>query len=119
MTVFVFIVAAIIDWTVTVILVRASRRFPGIKALRERAILSVVISIALTVYFALVWNSEFGWTLVDRDTGMVFARLAVVIVGLVPAYWLWLYFRGGFAHLDYREGEDDIDRAKRQIKGEK
>lgn len=115
MAVLFFAVALAIDWTVTFLLVRGAFRFPGIAALRERAILSVVISVAISVFLLFVANSEAGWPVVDRDAGMVGSRIAVIAVGFVPIYWLWLYLRGGFAQDAYRKGEDDEDRGARLV----
>jgi hypothetical protein len=92
----VLFVAPFVDWTVALLLVRASRNYPKGHALRERAILAVVIAIAVTVYFLAALNAFAKYPAFDLETGQLIARLAVASIGLLPAYWLWIYARNGW-----------------------
>jgi hypothetical protein len=99
MTTFLIVVlflAPIIDWAVAFALVRAWHLFPGIRSLKERAILAVAIAVATTVYFLAALNALNNFPAFDLGTGQMIARFAVASVGIVPAYWLWMYWRGRF-----------------------
>jgi hypothetical protein len=83
-----------IVWLVAVLLLRASRRFPDIASLRERAVAAAVIAFFGTLYLAAAISVDIGgWW--DQDTSRVVARIAVLAIELIPGlYWLWLYGSG-------------------------
>jgi hypothetical protein len=92
------IATAILDWPVAIILVRTSLRAPSVRALRERALLAVVIAVVTNVFLLTVFNTEAGRILWSNDTGREIVRLLIVGLGLVPqAYWLLLFVTGGFS----------------------
>ena len=111
----VLFVAPILDWIAALLLVRAVRRFPGIRALRERTYVAVGIALATTIYFFVALNAEIGFSYFDMETTQTLARLAVSSIGLFPLYWLWLYFKGGFNGNDaLRDDENDRQRLVRE-----
>lgn len=87
-------VTAVLDWICTAILVRAAAR-DGL-ALRERAGVSLLLAIAITAYLGIGINVELGLPWFDLDAVRVLNRLVLVVIGIIPARWLWLYWRGGF-----------------------
>jgi hypothetical protein len=87
---------AVLDWVCTAILLRAALG-SGSVALRERAGVSVVLAVAITAYLAVGVNTELGFPWFDLDGTQVLNRLVLTTVGVIPARWLWLYWRGRFA----------------------
>ena len=93
----ILVAAALIDWFVASVLIRATVSFPSVEALRERAFLALVIAIAVSVYIIAAWNIDFGhWW--DDAMSRSIARVCVGAIGLVPLYWLWLFKRGRFGN---------------------
>ena len=92
------VVAPLVDWIVAGLLIRAAIRYTGVAALRERAILAMVIAAATTVYCVAAFNAVNGFPLLDLGAGQTVARVAVASIGLVPVYWLYLYWRGFGGH---------------------
>ena len=92
----VLFLAPFVDWTVAGLLLRASRRYPNVRALRERSLVAVVIAGAVTVYFVAALNAFWHYPAFDLETTQLIARLAAASVGLVPMYWLWIYVRNGW-----------------------
>jgi hypothetical protein len=92
--------APIIDWIVTIILIRAALR-AHVSALRERALLALGISVTTTLFLAAVLNTETGFPLWDDVTGHIIVRLVVAVLGVLPLYWLWLYATKRFRDRNY------------------
>jgi hypothetical protein len=90
------LLAPVVDWPAASLLLRAARRNPDIKALRERAALAVVIAVALTVYAFAAFNAMFGYPAWGLAEGQLIARACFAAIGLFPLYWLWLYLSGRF-----------------------
>lgn len=91
------ILAAVLDWPVAVILVRASRHAPEVRALRERALVAVGITILTNVFLLTVLNTEVGNIFWSQDTGRIVVRFLIGGIGLIPQlYWLVLFMTGGF-----------------------
>ena len=91
------VVAPAADWIVTLLLLRAWRRFPDVKALRERALMSVGVAVFLTCYVLAAFNAMNGYSALTLEQGQLVARLSVSAIGLAASvYWLWLYGRGRF-----------------------
>ena len=81
----------------TLLLLRSWRLNPGIKALRERALMSVGIAVFLTCYVLVAFNAINGYTTLTLEQGQLAARLSVSGLGLAASvYWLWLYWKGRF-----------------------
>ena len=94
--------APLLSWVVALILIRASRRAPAIHALKERAILALILALVGTAFVAVVFNVEAGWPLWSDNTGRVLVRIGFAILLVIPnVYWLWLYLTKGF-----RDSED-------------
>jgi hypothetical protein len=92
------IVAAVLDWPVAIILVRTSRHAPSVRALRERALVAVGITILTNAFLLTVLNTEIGNVFWSQDTGRIVVRLLIGGIGLVPQlYWLLLFVTGGFS----------------------
>lgn len=85
---------AVLDWVCTAILLRAALRDGTV--LRERASVSLLLAIAITAYLGIGINVELGLPWFDLDAVRVLNRLVLVVIGIIPARWLWLYWRGGF-----------------------
>ena len=88
------IVGTFIVWVVAILLLRASRHFPDIRSLRERAVAAAVIAGFGTLYLLAALSVDIGgWW--DQDTSRVIARISVLMIELIPGlYWLWLYSKG-------------------------
>lgn len=86
---------AVLDWICTAILVRAVLADGGV-ALRERAGVSLLLAVAITAYLAVGINVELGLPWFDLDTVRIANRLVLTVIGIIPARWLYLYWRGRF-----------------------
>lgn len=91
---FPLVVLAIFDWLSTGILVRAALIKPRIRALSERAFLSVVLSIAVTTY--LITATAASFELIEIAEIRLAARAIFVGLALTPILWLYLYVRRKF-----------------------
>lgn len=87
---------AVLDWICTAILIRGALAKPSVP-LKERAGVSLVLAIAITAYLGIGVNTELGLPWFDLDTVRVLNRLVLTVIGIIPARWLWLYWRGRFA----------------------
>ncbi len=86
----VIVVLTVVAWISAAILVHASRKRPRIGALTERATVAVVVAIFGTVYSFTVMNAQIGaW--VDVPTMVLVIRCAVILLLLMPAWWVYLY----------------------------
>jgi hypothetical protein len=85
---------AVLDWICTVILVRAALADGA--ALRERAGVSLLLAVAITAYLVVGFNTELGFPIFDLDATRIFNRLVLTVIGIIPARWLYLYWRGRF-----------------------
>ena len=86
-------VGVFVVWLVAVLLLRAARRFPGVDALRERAVAAAVIATAGSLYFLAAFSVDVGgwWS---QDASRTVARLCFTAIDLIPGlYWLYLYQR--------------------------
>lgn len=83
----------IVDWTATVILLRLVRPRIGLTFLTERAFSAIVLSIMTTIYFLVSLNTELGFPEFSAETARVIIRLAVVVLGAAPIFWLVVYLR--------------------------
>ena len=91
------LVAAILDWPVAFILVKTAWH-TSIRALRERALVAVGITILSNGFLLVILNNEMKNIFWSDDTSKVIARLLVCVIGLIPQmYWLFLYVTGGFS----------------------
>ena len=85
---------AILGWISTAILVWAAWQRPRIGVLTERAALGVFLSLFCTIYGLAALNSDQGFAVFDEDTVRTIIRLLVLALGLIPAYWVYLYKTG-------------------------
>jgi hypothetical protein len=89
--------APFFDWAVALLLIRATIRYPHVKALRERALIAVAIAVGVTTYFLAAFNAAWGYPVVDLGGTQLIARLSVMAIGMMPLYWLWLYVHKGWS----------------------
>lgn len=87
--------APIPGWTATVILVAAALRPPRIAALTERAITSVVLSLAATAA-AVLGFARLSRTPVDRDLVLLALAFVCFAVSIPAVVWLARFVRGDF-----------------------
>jgi hypothetical protein len=87
------VLVPIIDWSATVVLVTLARRQPRIGFLTERAFAATVISAVTTVYAIVALNTQLGFPVIDKTAALIIIRVAIVILGMAPLAWLFLYWR--------------------------
>ena len=90
------VIVAIVSWPATVMLLRLARQEPRIRALTERALYSLVITIFMTVYLAVIWLERTNPDFLASPLVHNIIRVGVVIIGLYPLVWLWLYVTNRF-----------------------
>ncbi len=95
MTFALLMILPVIGWTSAVILVRAARVPPAIASLNERALAAVIIAAFTTLYAIVVVNTDVLHTF-NQDAIRTVLRLSVVVLGLVPVRWVFLYISGRF-----------------------
>lgn len=87
----VLVLLALTSWFSTTLLLRAAWKRPRIGALTERAAIAVVLAIFGSVCVVLVLNTEAGGALIQLEAARFLFRVCLVILLLIPAYWLVLY----------------------------
>ncbi len=92
------VIAALLmmNWPVAIILIRAARRRPRIRALTVMATITTIIAVALTAYVAAVINAGYGY-LFPKEIAQVILRLMLLGLALFPLWFLWLYRTGRFS----------------------
>jgi hypothetical protein len=85
------VILALSSWFSTALLLRAAWLRPRIGALTERAAIAVILAIFWTVCVVLVLNTDSGHALIPLDVALVVFRICLLILLLIPTYWLWLY----------------------------
>lgn len=85
-------VLTLLAWTSTIVLVRAARR-AHIGALTERAVLATVLSVFGTAYSFVVFNADVV-RVVAIEQVVALVRGGVILLLLVPVYWMFLYRTG-------------------------
>ena len=86
--------AAVVAWTSVVILGIAAWRVPRVGALVERTVLGAAAAVLVTVYGIVALNTDLGLPWFDSITSKAVIRGAVLLLGLLPVYWLALYLTG-------------------------
>lgn len=77
---------------VTIRLWRLHVEDPGIRVLRERAILSTFIAVVVTIFALVFLNNDLVVPILGLEQTRLIARGATLAVSIVPAgYWLYLY----------------------------
>lgn len=92
----VIVLGAFADWIFTAILIGAAWQPPRIGPLTERAVRSVLLSIAVTIFAVLSFGDSNG--LFDDAQVRGFGALAVVLVAgypIVALAWYWRTYRNG------------------------
>jgi len=86
------LVAAPLNWLVTIRLWRLSLAHSGIRVLRERAIVSLVLAFLVTVFALVFLNNDIVPPPLAFESTKLITRGAMLAAGIIPAvYWLWLY----------------------------
>jgi hypothetical protein len=67
----------------------------GSPSLRERALLAFRDWIVASMAATMALNRLFGWGL-PNETIILLLTLALLLVSLPSAFWLWMYWRGAF-----------------------
>lgn len=92
LAVLVLVVGIPLNLYVTLRLIGLATSSPGIRVLRERAIVAVCVLVVVVVFGAIFWNNDTIPPVLGLDVTKVVTRLAVLIVAIVPAcYWLLIY----------------------------
>ncbi len=92
LSVLVVSVAVPMNWLVTIRLWRLSRGKPRIGVLRERAFVSLALTIIVTIFALIFLNNDLPVPVLDGATTKIITRAAVLVWSVIPAaYWLWLY----------------------------
>jgi hypothetical protein len=88
LTVVALILAALVAWIATALLVARAIRRPRIGALTERAGLSVLFG---TLCVVLVYNTETGQSVLPIDAARTAFRVCLFLMLLVSPAWLLLF----------------------------
>lgn len=89
-------IALPLNWIVTVLLWRLVRMRPGLRVLRERAVLATALSFIVTVFAFIFWNNDLSKPLLTLDQTKIISRGAILAFSTIPAlYWLRTVFRRG------------------------
>ena len=90
-------VIAVLDWISFALQTRAAlRQDRRSTVLVERAGVSLLLALATSVYIIVGINTELGFPAFDFDAAIITNRVLLVVIGLIPARWLYLYFTRGF-----------------------
>lgn len=88
----VLLVGGPLNLYVTVRLWRLSAAHPELKVLRERAVVATAVLIAVLIFGLIFANNDSIPPPFDLSATKLITRLAMLVVGIVPAaYWLWIY----------------------------
>lgn len=94
-TLIALLVAAVgvpLNWYVTWRLWRLSRANPGLKVLRERAIVALALALVVTVFALIFLNNDAEHPPLSFDDTKWLTRTAMLLAAVAPpCYWLWLY----------------------------
>ena len=74
-------IVAIVSWPATIMLLRLARQKPRIRALTERALYSLVITIFTTVYLAVIWLERTNPDFLASPLAHNIIRIGIIIVG--------------------------------------
>lgn len=85
------ILAALVAWIATALLVARAIRRPRIGALTERAGLSVLLALFGTLCVVLVYNTETGQSVLPIDAARTAFRVCLFLMLLVSPAWLLLF----------------------------
>jgi hypothetical protein len=89
-------IAVPLNVVVTLMLLHQSRLHPKLRVLRERFIAAAAVLFTLVVFGLIFVNNDQAAPPLNEDATKIITRLAMLVVGVVPAaYWLWLYRAGG------------------------
>ena len=90
----VIVVALPLNWLVTILMWRLSRRAPAVRVLRERAIVGLTLAVIVTVFAAVFVNNELPMPPLDSEATRLLTRSALLVWSVIPpVYWLLLYRR--------------------------
>lgn len=89
----------LLNWPVALILIRAARHRPRIRALTVMAVSSVLIALGLTAYVLAVLNSGQGYVF-PREVAQIAFRAVLIGLAIFPLWFLWLYLTGRFRDYD-------------------
>lgn len=81
-------------WFSTGVLVNAVRKGPRIGALTERAAIGVLLGVFVTIYGVAAYNSDAAFIFLPQDVVRILVRGLVLVLGLIPVYWVYLYLTG-------------------------
>lgn len=94
LAILVVVVAMPLNWYVTLRLWWLSRQSPGVRVLRERAIVALMLSLIVTVFAVVFVNNELPMPPLDAEATKLLTRSALLVWSVVPpVYWLYLYRR--------------------------
>lgn len=88
-------VGLIVSWMVTGVLLVGAIRKPYIKALIERTIISIILSLVLIAYVSAVANAALAYP-VPKEVFQIALRALFVAFVLTQIWFLYLYVTGKF-----------------------
>lgn len=68
------------------------RSSPGLRLLRERALVAAVVLLIVAVFGLIFLNNDLPESVLSGEVTKVITRAAILLLAIVPAaYWLFLY----------------------------
>lgn len=89
----VILVAVPVNWAVVLRLRLLYRERPDNRVLRDRLLVSIVLSMVITIFGAVFLNNGLAVPGLSPFETMVLTRLAVLSLSFPALYWLFLYRR--------------------------
>lgn len=85
----------LLNWPVAIILWRAARHRPPIRALQVMAVATTLIAIGITAYVLAVINAGLQYA-IPREIALIAFRVALIGLALFPLWFLYLYLTRRF-----------------------
>ena len=92
----VLLVGVPLNVTVTILLMRKWRQAPSLRVLKERCIVSLVLTFVLLFFGVIFVNNDQTVPPIGLDATKVITRLAMLGLAIIPAVgWLVIYRKSG------------------------
>lgn len=94
LTIIIVLVAVPLTWSVALLLWRASRLDPTVRALRATATMATGTALIVTVFALVFANNDMDDPVLAFDQTRVVTRTSLLVLSTVPAVFWWRWYRG-------------------------